>query len=1787
MSLRDDAVVSLDGYAVAFRAEDLPTEPFTITFSYQTENGIVDYPSQQYTKEAASGDNKALLEVKNGDFYLAPLPDKLIDSKYAADKFYQQLGFQVGTGTTTWAAYCPHFAKTEFPLEGTTPEERAKEIEDEWQSGRAYAVRTPRHLRALSQFEVYYSAGQRYTFRQELDLDYKTYTGYDWDNSWDEGKKYTQVPIGRSDKPFNGVYDGGYHTIKGVRFTLPEGSSRQYAGLFGLSIDTLKNIVYLMDPEDKIPVATGTGLNLYLGGLAGGNSGTIDNCAVAGANLEGKVYSSATASAGGLVGHNMGTIQNSAADVKLLYTESSGYAHSLAGGLVGMNDSGATVTDSYAVGHVSAKVDSTSDARVCGFVGRNAGSVTSSYAAVWLESSGAGVETYGFCGEKMGSQQNTHFLNEGNFEYRTQPYNASYAIRSETKAKPIVYKKLTSQDSPLLSQGSKMKLGGKAIDGNPGETMYPYPTGVTRIENGETVYVHYGQWPAELNLGEMGVYYWEKLSLPTGELDQDGKELRREVYGVSMLAVKPDKANDGTGTVSKLSTLSNARSDGGVVVDYGYGYYYVGEAPAGFSTEGISYTENGAAGKEWKNHLEQTNKEKEVDDKLAALMPGYTFHSYHSFVPNPDPKGTENPADGLYATGAKDSAPNGTVTLTGKDNGVTATFEVNPHFADALSISKAPDNYTVSDNNLKISPGTNEGNPYEVRAVGQLSAINWNSTKRDTKTVMVGENREMGTGRTVKFSDNTKQFLYLSRSSDPDKDNGRYFWKQTHDINGNGGVYTPIAEYYTIHKSGKLNGWFGGSFDGDDYVIENVNIQGQTSSVAGLFGVVLDGTLKNIVLYSSDGKGYVTADFDTDTMLSVDYYMGTLAGLAATTAGNTTATIKNCSASGYTINYKTYNVIDNKLGVGQQPGGSGVGGLLGASYMALENCSAVTTIRILANEKNLHGNDNTRVGGLVGIAKRSITNCYAGGEITVGGTLNPDGSWNKDGGTVRVKALNGLFLGGIMSGNYFEAIGSIGGGNNDIALSNCYSYVKLPSQSETKIESTTTQAGVIENGKIKTEETYIRGLYVMGGIGDGTDGRCTITNCYYLESEVMRNNRNGFNVTTTYKGGSGEGNDRKAFQLKTDIPTINTSARVIENGTKKDITLSPSDVGRTFMVDCRRGGGDYGFYTRGTVAYHTLETHGVNLGVPVFVADSNHGNSHEVTFSGWKIYAGDGNFDVVDDPVKLSDPMPLNYAQLAGSADITRGPVTQRIYKWLPAYSPVTATEGKFDIPGKYSYSSDPKLEGLDYPFPTILTREGGTLHVHYGNWPLNGIERKENGGAPITLNLLGINRSEEVLSLSEGVKPGGTWKVEEVLPGNETLSIAAPKLDRTEDTDGTCELSVTGNRVGQTTVRVTYTEPGAGGRSYPLDITVYVTATLRVAPKPSPIYVYPGSLTKVPLVLCDEQGQELEMTEELRENLLIHEMTAGNPPKQLQAVNIEKDKTDDTYYLVLRAAGETPKDEAGNNDSTGLLTVAVDYRYGQDSGEEDVWDNYTSTLTIEMLELPEPEPTEDGSTQIKLPAGEKNGIETVVTEVKVDGDKITQTTPETGATDPADPAKPEATWVGDIVTLKNYTPGSDVTLALKLETRRSDAAEGEQPTTHEVTMTVTIPEAASAEAALSELSPEEPLTGEALPEAPQTEEVPAEEIPAEEPPTEETPAEETPAEEPPAEEVPAEEPPAENPALKTSEGNTMEPLAEPEEAKKAELPEGPDPALPVEGKTDPVPEKDAGAGEDETEPKQ
>ena len=124
-------------------------------------------------------------------------------------------------------------------------------------------------------------------------------------------------PIGNNKKVFYGSFDGQGHTVSGIYIN----SDEDYQGLFGCNSGTIKNVGIT---ESYIKGNSG------VGGVCGGNIGTISNCynsgivsgvsgvgGVCGENYEGTIsncYNSGTvngsASVGGVCGLNNGTISN-------------------------------------------------------------------------------------------------------------------------------------------------------------------------------------------------------------------------------------------------------------------------------------------------------------------------------------------------------------------------------------------------------------------------------------------------------------------------------------------------------------------------------------------------------------------------------------------------------------------------------------------------------------------------------------------------------------------------------------------------------------------------------------------------------------------------------------------------------------------------------------------------------------------------------------------------------------------------------------------------------------------------------------------------------------------------------------------------------------------------------------------------------------------------------------------------------------------------------------------------------------------------------------------------------------------------------------------------------------------------------------------------------------------------------------------------------------------------------------------------------------------------------------
>lgn len=398
---------------------------------------------------------------------------------------------------------------------------------------------------------------------------------------------------------------------------------------------------------------------------------------------------------------------------------------------------------------------------------------------------------------------------------------------------------------------------------------------------------------------------------------------------------------------------------------------------------------------------------------------------------------------------------------------------LNPFFADSMSVETGND-WAAGADVPTARPGTKD-NPYGVRSIHQLQFINWNHEEQNTTTALVNHPRN---------SRNEDEFMFLSyvRTSNGQAAGARvdrvYCWLQTHDLDGSEVMdYTPIAAFTDGNPevnggTAQIYGWFGGSYNGNDYTIQNLNISTESINTTGLFGLTINADLRNIILYAPNGDGEIKATNSSHNW----YAMGGLVGLAANTSGST-QTISNCAVAGYEI-------WDNNRYVAH--GGGGVGGLVGICNMALENCTAVTDIHLNFTHNITSGVRNIRIGGLVGSCQKSISKCYAGGSIQV---------------EEKSKNCNvSVYTGGIAGGYFMKQLNvngsTVGAADSDNAtITNCYSYVTLPLQKDLP---TTKNSGDSKGSH----------LYAIGGRGEiqlaGKTGndmyRFVYENCYCLSS---------------------------------------------------------------------------------------------------------------------------------------------------------------------------------------------------------------------------------------------------------------------------------------------------------------------------------------------------------------------------------------------------------------------------------------------------------------------------------------------------------------------------------------------------------------------------------------------------------------------------------------------------------------------------------------------------------------
>lgn len=1013
-TLSDTKTVAGDGYGIIFG--DKSTNQ--IELEYETAMGNT-------TQKLDASKAFAI----TGNYYLLPLGVGISDIDYEPDGFYHRICLN---GVTSY--YNPHFAKTV-----TTGDEMPEPPQ-------MVTIRTARQLYDMSKFyDIYAPVMEESTFYQETDLDY---TQYDAAGFTVGGNIKKQRPIGMSDVlPFDAKYNGNYHTIKGVSFSAPG----RYIGMFGCNLGDIENVFLANDTGSGVIAETtsivqGAAFTLSMGTLTGHNRGSITNCASSGYSMNTNFYTNSVSYVGGLVGLNSGSVRNSEATFPRIVTETT-YANAYLGGFVGNNKGSAYRC--YAIGNILVDAARDGDVNISGFAGINEGVIHYAFCSTALNPAGS-AKPFGFS-PTSGAATECYYLHSGSYSYagNLHSYNS---VPEDTFGTPKTHMELSS--AVVINGFGTADSGHSFLHSATEEESFPYPAVVTDSFGN---YVHYGDWTTQADMGSVGIFYWE--------YEQGGSN---EGYHFSYIGIDNDMSN-------VASSLCQAHNDGGMVTDFGYGYYKKANEKGTAALEKI--TGFGSMG----------DYDKDVSDAIAEQLAGYIFYAYKT--------GTDGKSH-LYMNS---NAQNGEmqISYTTAGNKYTYSFAFSPFFADAMQYKG------VMSGTATVAPGASAGfgkyiyepgtenNPYETRSVAQLQYINWNYSTLKTDTDVSSSTKD--------------KFPYLHYTNLTGRGNQKYadatknrpirYWNQSHDLEGENGTFAPIAG--TLERAGSassydvmMHAWFSGKYNGQNYTIKNIQVLDSKLTNVGIFGTTVGARLENMILYSD--RGSVIERETTASDNGCAYTIGGLVGIAYEYVNDSIKEeFTNCAIAGYRI-------IDNSKNK-QYVGETNIGGLVGASNVNLNSCSSVVDIEVNCTHPNSSDSKKItyadwgnfiRVGGIAGACRYNVTDCYSGGSISVGeATLQEtaDSNANKVSTSSASKCdstkSTHVFVGGMggsgFCSNFMNFTGSGSQTDGNPVYTNCYTYMTLP-----KLQGT------------------IRAVSVIASVADRYQYANTlkINNCYYLSS---------------------------------------------------------------------------------------------------------------------------------------------------------------------------------------------------------------------------------------------------------------------------------------------------------------------------------------------------------------------------------------------------------------------------------------------------------------------------------------------------------------------------------------------------------------------------------------------------------------------------------------------------------------------------------------------------------------
>lgn len=319
----------------------------------------------------------------------------------------------------------------------------------------------------------------------------------------------------------------------------------------------------------------------------------------------------------------------------------------------------------------------------------------------------------------------------------------------------------------------------------------------------------------------------------------------------------------------------------------------------------------------------------------------------------------------------------------------------------------------------------------------------------------------------------------------------------------------------------------------------------------------------------------------------------------------------------------------------------------------------------------------------------------------------------------------------------------------------------------------------------------------------------------------------------------------------------------------------------------------------------------------------------------------------------------VTYAEMQSSEFLTKLNKNYQSGSSYKSFSTVTITEQGQNIDGKYSFpGNDTALQGLNYPFPTVLTQTdifGSTVNLHYGRWPRIGLLWEENSRK---LDLLAdIKTKAEDSTLNDNEDGKALLQTHLLIASSDVDTSAVPEIKLYDENRN----ELTNDKAAATVSRIVYNDANkcydvtfigqnvgtvvaeAKLGNYIARLTIEVTASLKLEASSTNISVYSGDTDTITLTVKDANDKQL-LAE--TEKTLRWEIAVDNNGVQQDVIECSKDdiklNADGTFSLPLTgfAAGEA------------TVSITCTYPYGAATAAEPAKE-VTATLYISATTKP------------------------------------------------------------------------------------------------------------------------------------------------------------------------------------------------------------------------------------------